>query len=72
MGHDPQQGPARTDPAWLDQLVDLHILTFHGDLDAAAAAERWLSCDAVARDVWDRVEITCERIRTEPHAWRPG
>lgn len=61
----PSQSPAPTDPAWLDRLVDLHVLAVHGDLDAAATARRWLIHDSRARDVWQRVEATCDQIRAQ-------
>lgn len=66
----PYDAPAGTDSAWLDQLVDLHVLTVHGDQDAAAAATRWLDHDTQAREVWNQVETTCERVRAleEPSA----
>ena len=58
----PDQTSIHPDPAWLDRLVDLHVLAVHGDLDAAAAAHRWLAHDVAARHVWDEVQNTCDRI----------
>jgi hypothetical protein len=49
--------------AWLDRLVELHVLADNGDPAAAAAARRWLRSDARAREVWDEVEQTCDQLR---------
>jgi hypothetical protein len=45
-----EQGPAVDRPDWFDELVTLHVLTSHGDAEAADAAARWAASDpAVAR-----------------------
>ena len=51
---------------WLDRLVDLHVLAAHGDSAAAETARRWLARDAQARQVWDQVQRTCDRIANAP------
>ena len=48
---------------WLDRLVDLHVLSEHGDRDAADVAGQWLSTDPDARRVWDEVERSCGSLR---------
>lgn len=63
--HTPSDSPGQSDPVWLDRLVDLHVLTVHGDLEAAATARRWLTRDSHARDVWQQVESTCAQIRAQ-------
>ena len=57
---DPISPPSRSDPDWLDRLVDMHVLSEHGDVDAAAAAQQWLDSDPEARRVWGEVQRTCE------------
>lgn len=57
------QHPAFSD-AWLDELVDLHVLAAHGDVDAMARAASWLTTDPQARLAWDAVEQTCNALRT--------
>jgi hypothetical protein len=52
----------------LDRLVELHVLTEHGDTAAAAEAARLIAGDDAARRVWDTVESTCRRLREGPHA----
>ena len=52
----------------LDRLVELHVLTEHGDTAAAAEAARLVAADDAARRVWDTVESTWRRLREEPHA----
>jgi hypothetical protein len=52
----------------LDRLVELHVLSEHGDAMAAAEAARLISVDAEARRVWDNVEATCQRLRGEAPA----
>jgi hypothetical protein len=48
---------------WLDRLVDLHVLSEHGDREAADAAGQWMSSDPDARRVWDEVERSCGHLR---------
>jgi len=48
---------------WLDRLVDLHVLSEHGDLDATEAAGRWMRTDSEARRVWDEVQRSCDSLR---------
>lgn len=47
---------------WIDWLVDLHVLSEHGDPDAIAAAGRWMS-DPEARRVWNQVQDSCQSLR---------
>jgi len=47
----------------LDRLVELHVLSEHGDATAAAEAARLIASDDEARRVWDTVEATCQRLR---------
>jgi hypothetical protein len=49
----------------LDHLVELHVLAENGDATAAAEAARLIAADGEARRVWDTVESTCRRLRTE-------
>jgi hypothetical protein len=57
-------GPVPSDEhGWLDRLVDLHVLAANGDTAAAEAARRWLARDTQARQVWDQVQHTCDRIQ---------
>jgi hypothetical protein len=48
---------------WLDQLVELHVLSEHGDTTATEAAGRWMSTDSEARRVWDEVQRSCDQVR---------
>ncbi len=48
---------------WRDRLVELHVLTDHGDGEAAAAAAAWLAEDEHARWAWDTVQRTCDEVR---------
>jgi hypothetical protein len=57
----------RDRPAWLDELVSLHVLAEHGDQTAAATARRWIAGDADARRVWEGVEHLREQL-TPPSA----
>lgn len=54
---------------WLDRLVDLHVLSEHGDTAATDTAGQWMSTDPAARRVWDEVQRSCEtlRARVVPH-----
>ncbi|MDD7942933.1 hypothetical protein PHK61_31440 [Actinomycetospora lutea] len=51
---------------WVDRLVDLHVLSEHGDIGAAEAAEQWMCTDPEARRVWDEVQRSCASLRGEP------
>lgn len=48
---------------WQDRLVELHVLTDHGDSAAAAIAATWLATDDEARRRWDTVQRDCDQIR---------
>lgn len=48
---------------WRDRLVELHVLTEHGDSGAGAAATAWLAADEHARWAWDTVQRTCDEVR---------
>lgn len=54
-------------PAWIDQLVDLHVLAEHGDTAAAATARHWMAADPDARHLWDSVTRTCDQLREPSH-----
>jgi hypothetical protein len=56
----------RARPAWLDELVSLHVLAEHGDQEAAAAARDWIASDTDARQVWDGVESMRAQLGTPP------
>jgi hypothetical protein len=47
----------------LDHLVELHVLSEHGDALAAAHAASWIARDDEARRVWETVEQTCRQLR---------
>lgn len=49
-------------PQWHDRLVELHVLAEHGDLDAAASAQRWLATDPAAARIWLEVDRACEGL----------
>jgi hypothetical protein len=56
----------RARPAWLDELVSLHVLAEHGDQAAAAKARRWIATDVHARQVWEGVEDLREELVEPP------
>ncbi len=56
----------RARPAWLDELVSLHVLAEHGDQEAAATARAWIATDTDARRVWDGVENLREQLVEPP------
>lgn len=51
-----------TRPAWLDRIVELHVLAAHGDTAAGATAAEWIASDHEARRVWDVVERACRDL----------
>jgi ferric-dicitrate binding protein FerR (iron transport regulator) len=51
---------------WRDQLVDLHVLAAHGDLEAADRAQAWLAADGAARQAWDQVQRVCDDLHNAP------
>ena len=57
---------------WLDKLVDLHVLSEHGDTAATETAGQWLRTDPEARRVWDEVQHSCDRLRTSGGASAPA
>jgi hypothetical protein len=59
----PQEGVRGDDGAWRSQIVELHVLAEHGDIEAASAAERWMATDRAARRLWDEVDTDCREIR---------
>jgi hypothetical protein len=59
------------DPQWIDRLVELHMLAEHGDLVAAATADRWIATDVDARRMWDDVERIRDQLRATPTAAGP-
>ncbi|HWM01082.1 MAG TPA: hypothetical protein VNP92_01980 [Actinophytocola sp.] len=72
----PQIATMRPDD-WRDRLVELHVLTDHGDGEAAAAAAAWLAEDEHARWAWDTVQRTCDEVRRSgvdltPNGWPPA
>jgi ferric-dicitrate binding protein FerR (iron transport regulator) len=52
-----------SEPDWMDELVELHVLAANGDAAAASAAERWMAADPAVRKAWTQVEATCDRVR---------
>lgn len=52
----------------LNRLVELHILTEHGDPVASADAASWIARDDEARRIWDTVESHCQLLRSDPAA----
>lgn len=56
-------GPHADRPAWIDELVDLHVLAEHGDTTAATTAHHWMVADPHARQLWDNVDRTCAQLR---------
>jgi hypothetical protein len=66
-----EQSLSSQSPEWRDELVRLHVLAESGDTAAAATAERWINTDAEARKVWEHVERTCDRVRTDGAAVAP-
>ena len=52
-------------PRTRDRLVELHVLTEHGDAAAAAEAGEWLDDDPDARRVWNQVEARCHQLRAD-------
>jgi ferric-dicitrate binding protein FerR (iron transport regulator) len=51
---------------WQDELVELHVLSQHGDTGAATTAQRWCAEDPLARQAWDAVEQACARVNDQP------
>lgn len=67
----PRPGPGEVDPGrrrWVEDLVELHVLSEHGDLSATAAAGRWMASDREARRVWNEVERIRDHLRAPPQA----
>lgn len=65
--------PDDRSPGWQDRLVELRVLSEHGDLVAAHTAQRWLARDQDARRRWERVRADCDQVRAEIPAVRaPG
>jgi hypothetical protein len=56
---------AGSHPEWLDHLVELHVLAEHGDASAAAAAQRWIAVDERARQVWESLNRTRDRVLSQ-------
>lgn len=55
----PSDAPAPSRRDWLDRLVELHVLASHGDLVAAAEAQRWIGHDEAAERVWRQIDQDC-------------
>lgn len=45
-----------TRPEWFGRLVDLHVLTLHGDDDAALEMARWSADDPVVAALTQRLD----------------
>jgi hypothetical protein len=60
----PREGGLGDDAVWRNQIVELHVLAEHGDVEAASAAQRWLATDGEARRLWDKVDTDCSEIRS--------
>ena len=62
----PRAGGRRDDGGWRNRIVELHVLTEHGDVEAASTAQRWLATDDEARRLWDEVDQDCRKVRGVP------
>ena len=54
--------PNGSSVAWMDRLVELHVLAEHGDPEALAEAEHWMERDVRARAAWETVARECTEL----------